>query len=88
VGVKPGVVLVLLEQWTLTPGRDLRALVQMAVDAEAAGVETVMLSDHVLLTPQAGAAPVRPGSALLSRPSSTPSAIRSIPRRSSPHSIC
>ena len=55
-GVKPGVVLVLLEQWTLTPGRDLRALVQMAVDAEAAGVETVMLSDHVLLTPQAGAA--------------------------------
>ncbi len=52
---KPGVVLVLLEQWTLTPERDLRALVQMAVDAEAAGVETVMLSDHVLLTPAAGA---------------------------------
>jgi len=51
----PGVVLVLLEQWTLVDGRDMGALVQMAVDAEAAGVETVMLSDHVLLTPKAGA---------------------------------
>ena len=54
-GHRAGVVLVLLEQWTLTPERDLRALVQMAVAAEAAGVETVMLSDHVLLTPAAGA---------------------------------
>ena len=54
--MRPGVVLVLLEQWTLTPERDMLALVQMAVDAEAAGVETVMLSDHVLLTPKAGAA--------------------------------
>ena len=51
----PGVVLVLLEQWTLTSGRDLRALVQLAVAAEEAGVETVMLSDHILLTPAAGA---------------------------------
>ena len=55
-GRSPGVVLVLLEQWTLTSPRDLRTLVQMAVDAEAAGVETVMISDHVLLTPKAGAA--------------------------------
>ncbi len=53
--MQPGVVLVLLEQWTLTPERDMRSLVQMAVDAEAAGVDTVMLSDHVLLTPKAGA---------------------------------
>lgn len=52
----PGVVLVLLEQWTLCGPSDLNALVQMAVDAEAAGVETVMLSDHVLLTSKAGAA--------------------------------
>lgn len=52
----PGVVLVLLEQWTLCDARDMGALVQMAVDAEAAGVETVMLSDHVVLTPKAGAA--------------------------------
>lgn len=34
----------------------MRTLVQMAVDAEAAGVETVMISDHVVLTPKAGAA--------------------------------
>ncbi|MSO47725.1 MAG: TIGR03619 family F420-dependent LLM class oxidoreductase [Thermoleophilia bacterium] len=54
-GRTPGVVLVLLEQWTLSPERDLRALVQMAVDAESVGVETVMISDHVLLTPKAGA---------------------------------
>ncbi|MGI9116669.1 MAG: TIGR03619 family F420-dependent LLM class oxidoreductase [Gaiellales bacterium] len=53
--MRPGVVLVLLEQWTLIDGRDMRGLVDMAVAAEAAGVETVMLSDHVLLTPKAGA---------------------------------
>lgn len=52
---RPGVVLVLLEQWTLVDGTDMRALVDMAVAAEEAGVETVMLSDHVLLTPKAGA---------------------------------
>jgi tryptophan synthase alpha chain len=39
----PGVVLVLLEQWTLCGPGDLNALVQMAVDAEEVGVETVML---------------------------------------------
>ena len=43
-GLNPGVVLVLLEQWSLSPERDMRALVQMAVDAEEAGVETVMCS--------------------------------------------
>ncbi len=52
---RPGVVLVLLEQWTLVEGTDMRGLVDMAVAAEAAGIETVMLSDHVLLTPKAGA---------------------------------
>jgi probable F420-dependent oxidoreductase len=48
--------MVLSENWTLTPSRDLRALVEMAVTAEAAGVHTVMLSEHVVLGPQAGAA--------------------------------
>lgn len=48
--------MVLSENWTLTPPRDLRALVEMAVTAEAAGVHTVMLSEHVVLGPQAGAA--------------------------------
>jgi probable F420-dependent oxidoreductase len=50
------VVMVLSENWTLTPPRDLRALVEMAVCAERAGVDTVMLSEHVVLGPSAGAA--------------------------------
>ena len=50
------VVMVLSENWTLTPPRDLRALVDMAVRAEQAGVDTVMLTEHVVLGPSAGAA--------------------------------
>jgi probable F420-dependent oxidoreductase len=52
----PRVVMVLSENWTLTSPRDLPALVDMAVAAEAAGVDTVMLSEHVVLGPSAGAA--------------------------------
>jgi probable F420-dependent oxidoreductase len=48
-------VLVLSENWTLTPPRDLRALVQMAVVAEGAGFDAVMVSEHVVLGPSAGA---------------------------------
>jgi len=50
------VVMVLSENWTLTSPRDLPALVELAVVAEAAGVDTVMLSEHVVLGPSAGAA--------------------------------
>ena len=42
-------VLVLSENWTLTSPRDLRGLVSMAVEAEAAGFDAVMLSEHVVL---------------------------------------
>jgi probable F420-dependent oxidoreductase len=42
-------VLVLSENWTLTPPRDLRALVRMAQEAEDAGFDAVMLSEHVVL---------------------------------------
>ncbi len=42
-------VLVLSENWTLTPPRDLRGLVSMAVEAEQAGFDAVMLSEHVVL---------------------------------------
>jgi probable F420-dependent oxidoreductase len=49
-------VMVLSENWTLIPPRDLRGLVDMAVAAERAGVHTVMLSEHVVLGPAAGAA--------------------------------
>ena len=50
------VVMVLSENWTLVSPRDLPALVELAVVAEAAGVDTVMLSEHVVLGPSAGAA--------------------------------
>ena len=49
-------VMVLSENWTLVPPRDLRGLVELAVGAERAGVDTVMLSEHVVLGPSAGAA--------------------------------
>jgi probable F420-dependent oxidoreductase len=48
-------VMVLTENWTVTPARDLRALVELARSAEAEGVDTVMLSEHVVLGPSAGA---------------------------------
>jgi probable F420-dependent oxidoreductase len=54
-GTAPRLVLVLSENWTLTPPRDLRALVDMAVVAEHAGFDAVMVSEHVVLGPSAGA---------------------------------
>jgi probable F420-dependent oxidoreductase len=42
-------VLVLSEQHTLVPPRDLEGLVRMAVQAEEAGIDAVMLSEHVVL---------------------------------------
>ena len=51
----PRLVLVLSENWTLTPPRDLRALVEMAVIAEEAGFDAVMVSEHIVLGPAAGA---------------------------------
>jgi len=54
----PRLVLVLTENWTLTSPRDLRALVRMAREAEDAGIDGVMLSEHVVLGPSSGAAGV------------------------------
>lgn len=51
----PKVVLVLSENWTLAAPRDLRALVSMAAEAEEAGVDAVMVSEHVVLGPRADA---------------------------------
>ncbi len=45
---------VLTENWTLTDPRDLRALVRMAQEAEDAGFDMVMVSDHVVMGPSAG----------------------------------
>jgi probable F420-dependent oxidoreductase len=54
VSTAPRIVLVLTENWTMTPSRDLRALVRMAQEAEDAGVDGVMLSEHVVMGPSAG----------------------------------
>jgi alkanesulfonate monooxygenase SsuD/methylene tetrahydromethanopterin reductase-like flavin-dependent oxidoreductase (luciferase family) len=47
--------LVLTENQTIVDPRDLDGLVQLAVDAEAAGVDGVMMSEHIVLGPSAGA---------------------------------
>ncbi len=49
----PRLILVLSENWTLSPSRDLGALVRMAVEAESAGFDGVMVSEHVVLGPGA-----------------------------------
>jgi probable F420-dependent oxidoreductase len=50
----PRLLLVLSENWTLASPRDLRGLVRMAVEAEQAGIDGVMLSEHVVLGRSAG----------------------------------
>ncbi len=47
--------LVLSENWTMVDPRDLRALVRIAAEAEDAGIDGVMLSEHLVLGPSAGA---------------------------------
>lgn len=51
----PRLVLVLSENWTLTSPRDLGSLVRFAVEAEDAGVDGVMVSEHIVLGPGSGA---------------------------------
>jgi probable F420-dependent oxidoreductase len=45
--------MILSENWTLTSGRDLRELVRWARTAEDAGFDAVMISEHVVLGPDA-----------------------------------
>jgi probable F420-dependent oxidoreductase len=49
----PRLILVLTENWTIVPPDDPGALVGLAQEAEAAGVDAVMLSEHVVLGPSA-----------------------------------
>src|SRR5215210_689290 len=51
----PRLVLILSENATLVPARDLRRLVRLAVEAEEAGFDAVMVSEHVVLGPGADA---------------------------------
>src|SRR5207248_7584205 len=46
---EPRLIAVLSESWTFTSPRDLRALVRMAAEAEEAGADGVMLSEHIVL---------------------------------------
>jgi probable F420-dependent oxidoreductase len=50
----PRMLLILSENWTLADGRDLPELVRWARAAEDAGFDAVMLSEHVVLGPDAG----------------------------------
>ena len=51
----PRMLLILSENWTMTSGRDLPTLVRWAREAEDAGFDAVMISEHVVLGPDAGA---------------------------------
>jgi len=50
----PRMCLILSENWTMTSGRDLPALVRWAREAEDAGFDSVMISEHIVLGPAAG----------------------------------
>ena len=50
----PKLILILSENWTMTSPRDLPSLVRMAVESEDAGFDAVMVSEHVVLGPDAG----------------------------------
>jgi probable F420-dependent oxidoreductase len=51
--VRPRLVLILSENWTLVPAGDLGALVRIAFEAEQAGFDAAMVSEHVVLGPGA-----------------------------------
>ena len=51
----PRMCLILSENWTMTSARDLPVLVRWAREAEDAGFDSVMISEHVVLGPSAGA---------------------------------
>jgi probable F420-dependent oxidoreductase len=51
----PRMCLILSENWTMTSGRDLPRLVRWAREAEDAGFDSVMISEHIVLGPAAGA---------------------------------
>jgi probable F420-dependent oxidoreductase len=55
VAMAPRMLLILSENWTMTGGRDLPVLVRWAREAEDAGFDAVMISEHVVLGPDAGA---------------------------------
>lgn len=53
--MKPRVVMLLSENWTMSDPRNLRDLVRQAREAEDAGIDAVMMSEHIALGPSAEA---------------------------------
>jgi probable F420-dependent oxidoreductase len=53
---KVRIVLILTENWTMRPAPDVADLVQFAVEAERAGLDAVMVSEHIVLGPSSAAA--------------------------------
>jgi probable F420-dependent oxidoreductase len=51
--VKPRILLILTENWTMRPAPDVADLVRFAVEAEQAGLDGVMVSEHIVLGPSA-----------------------------------
>jgi len=49
--MKPKLAMILSETWTMADPRDLRGLVNMAVEAEKAGFDAVMVGEHVVMGP-------------------------------------
>ena len=58
----PKLLLILTENWTMRPAPDVPDLVRFAVEAERAGLDGVMVSEHIVLGPSASEAglPVNP----------------------------
>lgn len=52
--MKPKMINVLSENWTIVNPRDLKRIVRMAQEAEDAGFDMVMVSDHIVMGPSAG----------------------------------
>ena len=46
--------LVLSENWTIVDPNDMKSLVRIAQEAEGAGIDAVMLSEHIVLGRSAG----------------------------------
>jgi alkanesulfonate monooxygenase SsuD/methylene tetrahydromethanopterin reductase-like flavin-dependent oxidoreductase (luciferase family) len=49
----PKLVVMLSEVWTMADPRDLRGLVSLAVEAERAGADGVLIGEHVVMGPTA-----------------------------------
>ena len=78
----PKLILILSENWTLTSPRDLRSIVRFAVEAEDAGFDAVMVSEHVVLGPDADAerSPVEPARLRLAREPGSRDAVAQLAR--------